>query len=259
MSDREHWQIYVVMHNPHSLSGIKKLFGKHVHCEVRKGTHEQAVAYCSKEKTRGKGPDDGPFTWGAHDEQGKRNDLKSAIELIKNSDKPMDELIEQHPEMFVKFQRGLSALIAHRTKPRTTKTEFYFYFGPPGAGKTYTAFNAHNIEDIYFKDSTIWWDGYTGQKIVIIDDYCPQHAMNINELLRLTDRYPHRVQFKGGSIPFTSERIYITSNWDFDVLFEGKQKDALRRRIDSEVFFPGGESAAPRPCGAQRSSPPSPK
>lgn len=31
-------------------------------------------------------------------------------------------------------------------------------------------------------------------------------------MLRLLDRYPFNVQFKGGSLPFTSKKIYITSN-----------------------------------------------
>ena len=55
-----------------------------------------------------------------------------------------------------------------------------------------------------------WWDGYTQPPCVIIDDYRPR-LCPFNELLRLLDRYPVRVEYKGGSIHFNSQTIILTT------------------------------------------------
>lgn len=60
------------------------------------------------------------------------------------------------------------------------------------------------------KDNTKWWDGYDKQEFVILDDFRGSQ-MQFNELLRLLDRYQHRVEFKGGSRQFDSPNIIITS------------------------------------------------
>jgi RNA helicase len=83
--------------------------------------------------------------------------------------------------------------------------------------------------DAYYKmDSNHWWDGYEGEDDVIIDDFradlCPFH-----ELLRLFDRYPHRVQFKGGSREFNSKRIFVTCNkhpWEIYTK-DGREREDL--------------------------------
>ena len=50
------------------LSGVKELTGTAAHWEPRRGTHQQAAAYCSKEETR----IDGPWEVGTPPVQGKR-------------------------------------------------------------------------------------------------------------------------------------------------------------------------------------------
>lgn len=41
--------------------------------------------------------------------------------------------------------------------------------GKPGTGKTHFARN-HFGNDIFVKAQNKWWDGYKGQKIVVLDD-----------------------------------------------------------------------------------------
>jgi len=46
------------------------------------------------------------------------------------------------------------------------------YWGPPGCGKTRLAVSKLP-EDYYLKLPTNkWWDGYQGEKYVLIDDFC---------------------------------------------------------------------------------------
>jgi hypothetical protein len=58
--------------------------------------------------------------------------------------------------------------------------------------------------------STKWWDGYVGQPYVIIDDYRPD-LCTFSNLLQLFDRYPMRVEFKGGSCQFVAKYIFVTA------------------------------------------------
>lgn len=201
-----------------------------MHCEERKGSHEDAVKYCSKEETR----ISEPVIFGSHNEQGKRNDLNSVCTLIKEKG-GMSGLIEsmsENPTVFVKYSRGLIALANHFSEKRNHPTELYIYWGAPGTGKTRTAYEAHNNTEIYMKNDSIWWDGYTNQPIVIIDDYAPYHALRLNELLRLADRYPYQVQIKGGTIQFVAKRIYITTNFEPVVLFGLlNENNPMTRRI----------------------------
>jgi len=56
---------------------------------------------------------------------------------------------------------------------------------------------ASEFNDIYWKDDTKWWDGYDKHESIVIDDF---RASNIefNHLLKLLDRYPMRIETKGG-------------------------------------------------------------
>lgn len=71
---RLHGHIYIELSAPRTRNFLKDLFdNKTMHCEPRKGTQKQAIAYCTKEDTRA--PDCIPYEWGERKEQGHRSDL----------------------------------------------------------------------------------------------------------------------------------------------------------------------------------------
>lgn len=103
------------------------------------------------------------------------------------------------------------------------KPEVVWLYGPTGTGKT-------NMARKYFEylqrtgDSEItnyirtpgpikWWDGYEGDIYTVIDDFRRNQLRDVGGfayLLRLLDRYPVRVEIKGGSVPFVAHYIIIT-------------------------------------------------
>lgn len=82
-----------------------------------------------------------------------------------------------------------------------------------------------------------WWDGYTGQKVVLIDDLdsdCLGHYLKI-----WADRYKCSGECKGSTIPLAHQTLIVTSNYSIDALFKDQVLiDAITRRfklINSDV------------------------
>lgn len=113
------------------------------------------------------------------------------------------------------------------------------YVGPPGTGKTYRAINhveADQVGDVYVKSvgATGFWEGYTGQSRVVIDDMQgASQGWVMPSLLQILQSYQTIVEVKGSSQVLAATHITITSNskpWDW---FPGDaQYAALCRRID---------------------------
>lgn len=94
------------------------------------------------------------------------------------------------------------------------------------------------LGNCYFNFRTKWWCGYKNQENVIIDEF--RGVVDISHLLRWLDRYPVRVESKGGSRPLLCKTIWLTSNlapeaWypDLDV----ETRDALLRRLTNIIHF----------------------
>lgn len=204
---------------------------------IAKGTDVQNKTYCSKEQVL--------WEFGTPGKQGERTDLKELTERIANSSHPLrelDEITMDEPDMYHKYGRTLIRVadIAQRNTVRTKKTEGIWIYGPTGVGKSYQAYDQFNINthyDVKLKDKG-WWDGYRQQETVIIDEFRGQFPMW--ELLRLLDDTPHSVPSRNKEpIPFTSERVYITSchrpEEVYKNLADGDSIEQLYRRC--KVFF----------------------
>lgn len=202
----------------------KKLEGRHI--EIMKGTAEQNNKYCKK---------DGNviIELGNIPEPGKRNDLDDIKDMIINK-KTEKEIFEKHPGSYIRYYKGIEKAAGLYDEKRNWEMDVRIYWGPPGAGKTRKVYGEFNMDDIYEKMTGKWWDGYQGQKVVLIDDFDPQNTYDIvfDIWLKLLDRYPYRIEYKGGSCQFRSKIIIITSNFDPKTWFSTREnRSALFRRI----------------------------
>lgn len=70
--------------------------------------------------------------------------------------------------------------------------------GASGCGKSSTARKLY--PDAYIKNCNKWFDGYSGEKSIIMDDVDDNHACLGHHLKIWTDHYGCRFEIKGGSV-----------------------------------------------------------
>jgi len=211
-------------------STIKRIIGESAHIEPSKGNDQQNKEYCSKE---------GDFwEFGVPSQQGSRTDLEGVVSTIRDA-KRIRDVVDRHPTEFIKYSRGITQLFGYLSKRevREWKTETFVYVGEPGTGKSRTAAEITKTRgyQVYYKTRGDWWDNYTGQEAVIIDDF--YGWLKFDEVLRITDRYPLQVPIKGGFSEFLAKLVIFTSNkrcdeWWRKEWFGDTQRRALFRRLD---------------------------
>lgn len=236
---REHIQWAIYFKNPRAVSGVRKAMpGAHV--EIMRGTCEQSEAYCRK---------DGNFVeHGIMPTQGERKDLHEIADEIVGGC-TMSDIAVNYPGKFVQYHRGFSALRSRVMGRRKWKTEIIWLWGPTGTGKSKQA--SEMAPNAYWKmGGNKWWDGYDGEDDIIIDDYrCD--LCTFSYLLRLFDRYPLRVESKGGSVEMLAKRIIVTAPYSPSEMWSGRtpeQLEQLLRRIE-HVHFVGHENGTEVPPG----------
>ena len=84
-SGTPHFQGYIQMNKPVRFTHFHPMLER-AHFEVSKGTPEQATAYCTKEDTRL----EGPWVFGEIQGQGKRNDIISLRNAIRDGKRGRD-------------------------------------------------------------------------------------------------------------------------------------------------------------------------
>lgn len=211
---RDHLQCYVELKQPARVRGVQRLLEvPTAHCEARQGTRDQARDYCRKPETRVAGP----WEFGEWARQpGKRNDLDALWSALEANASNVE--LWQTPETrgpMLRYHRAVDRYRFDTAPRRSEPPRVVVLWGPPGTGKTR---RVHDLagDDLFMVDvprdrsAAPWFDGYAGQRSVLMDDFKGEYA--INYFKRLTDRYPMKVQVKGGYTHWTPTTIYITSN-----------------------------------------------
>lgn len=165
-------------------------------------------------------------------------------------EKPLEKLVEDGDVSILAIKQlkiARQILQDERTQQTYQEKRVRWFFGPTGTGKTRTAWEEAKAEygdDIWCSSSDdAWFDGYEGQKAVILDDVRAD-TWKFSKMLRLTDRYPLRVAIKGGFVKWVPESIWITApveprelykNYSTGMPFDGIEQ--LERRVTEQREF----------------------
>lgn len=232
-----HWQVFGYSKKKISLRFLQVMFGFNgFHAEP--SFSQAAEDYVWKEDTRIEGTQ---FEFGKYPSGGN---LTTNWDLIRSAAQAGNLESEDIPaSVFVHAYSSLRRIATDYMVPTAQERTTTVVWGKTGLGKSRYAWSQAGWE-AYPKDpNSKFWCGYRGQPNVVIDEF--RGGININHLLRWTDRYPVIVEIKGSAKVFTSTQIWITSNLhpkDWYPELDSDTYDALMRRFttiihaDSYVF-----------------------
>lgn len=234
-----HLQGTVVLKSIMAMSQVKGLIGARAHLEI---THHifESIEYCKKDRTRDPlFPD--VFEAGVPpvDQRAKgemeKNRWRVALTAVREGrwDDVDPQIQVQHfgnlQKIESRFQMGVKL-------ENTFKKNLWFH-GPTGSGKSRAARELY--PEAYIKNTNKWWDGYRGQKTVIIEELQPGNATT--ELVGLMkiwlDHYPFNGEVKNSSMMLRPEVIIITSNYRVEEIFlRSQDSEPIHRRVDEWEF-----------------------
>lgn len=234
---RPHLQGYIHWENKRSIGKFSTDFGN---CRVAKpdGTARQNREYCLKIRSKDKKPNEKFEEYGTMPTQGHRTDWEKAVNDIRNGES-IEDVITAQPQL-LPCQRALREFKSMMLKPNHRSINVVVLWGKGGTGKTRWAFD--NYPDLYKKPTGDWWDGYSGQKTILLDDY--YGYIKYHDLLTVLDRYPLNLPYKGGFIWAQYDTVIITSNKHPADWYQKLWGWPLRRRLDKiiEVSVIDGET-----------------
>lgn len=147
----------------------------------------------------------------------------------------MADVLDQHPGAFVRYHKGFQAVASLLGKRRSAETppEIKIYWGDSGTGKTKKAVEENPGAYILTKpngNNTLWFDGYESHSTIIVDEFYGWIQFDL--LLRLLDRYPLKLQVKGGFVECCATKFIFTSNKSWKEWYPNVgDVSALERRI----------------------------
>lgn len=234
----DHLQGYIYFKQPKSLKQFKEIIADNIlscaHSEPSLASSILNKKYCTKEESRIAGP----WEFGEEPKQGKRQDLDDVKKVLDSGN--ILDVMENHFGTWCKYHKAFDKYKFMRDlkNKQTRDVKVYCYHGPPGTGKTRKAWDEN--DDIYplkIKKNQIWFDGYHGQKVLLIDEFCPKN-IKLEELLVLIDRYPQICEVKGGTIIPQWTKVIITSQTPPDEWYDTspEKEAALLRRFKKIVL-----------------------
>lgn len=229
---RLHWQGFVYFINRKRFNDCRNVLPAGTHIEPQRGTFREADEYCKKDgdfQVYGTAPAETGSAGG----QGKKRAYDVCVALSKSGD------FEQLPDWYVACHLKNAVFINsfYRTRdppkdlPPSTVSGIWIH-GPPGVGKSHLVRATYT--GIYLKMCNKWWDGYSGQRVVLLEDLDMAAGKWIGYFLKIWgDRYAFPCEYKGGSTVIRPDLFVITSNYSIRDIFgdDIMLQEAIKRRF----------------------------
>jgi len=223
-----HYQGYVYFSTVKSFLQVKEYLQR-AHIEKQKGPLSKAVDYCKKD---GDFKEFGERPYG-NDE--RKNQWKDVLQLARQGD--LQAIEDKYPMLFLRYHSKLSGLYRPERPLILDALENEWWVGPTGSGKSRSLWERY--PDHYQKSLNKWWDGYTNQETVAIEEWSPKNECTASFLKIWADRYPFSAEIKGGTLQkVRPRRIIVLSNYSIEACFEREEdRGPLFRRFKIVHFF----------------------
>jgi len=225
----QHLQMSATFTSPKTLSAIKKFFKtQRISVRQMRGTHQQASDYCRySDYPLNNVENNEVIEYGTLPHQGQRTDWVQVIDDLSGG-LPVRDVIRAQPHL-LPFIRSIQTYQNTLVQSYEREVKVHVLYGDAGTGKTRYCYNHDPL--LYSKPTGEWWNGYTGQTTLLLDDYYGYitHA----DLLHILDRYPRDYPIKGGFVGARWTTVFITSNKSPAEWYSkfNEMQSSLRRRI----------------------------
>lgn len=231
-----HLQGFLYMKRAVSLATIKRnISSQTIHLEIARGSFAENIAYCSKEGSfieKGKRPLD-PEEKGEMEKR-RWKDCRSAAQEGRWQD------IED--ELYVRYVKNLEWIHKKCLIQKdfdgsgNLKNRNLWLYGSTGTGKSYTAHRLAELmqAEIYLKMLNKWWDGYTCQKIVLIEEIDPETGKFLASLMKKwCDKWAFTAECKGSvAKQIRPEYVIVCSNYPPEEVFPNQMDwEPIKRRF----------------------------
>ncbi len=210
----DHLQGFIYFKNPIGRAGALKKMGINAHMEIMRGKISEAADYCMKADTQRE----------AYIEQGvrpmdngERSSLLEACDTART--RGIKRCAKEHPAAFVRYHAGLTkyANIEEEGRLPTERDVIVIWvWGQSGCGKSYYAEhydspeNTFAIGDADKLGNKLWFDGYDGQRTLVIEEFDGLAPYRV--FLRVLDRYRVNCEVKSGFVWGQWTTVIVTSN-----------------------------------------------
>lgn len=219
-TQRTHWQWMIVYPQRKRWSQVSQALSPD-HVEICREP-ARSRNYCMKQETRIPGTQ--PTEVGQWSPEGS-----TLLNSIR--EKSMRELVDQNPWK-IKQLKELKAFTIGR---RNYMTAGILLTGEAGKGKSKIANKIGEFlgeDDTYWTEPTLtWFDNYVGEPLMIVDE---MRGTKPEFALRLVDRYPLMLPYKGGFTNMAARMVIFTSNLTLEGMYQhldDATMAALKRRI----------------------------
>lgn len=203
-----HIQYFVQYKDKKRLGTLKKQCSKSNFTGIN--LNNGADNYCNKEDTRV----EGPWTFGIRPAKlNKTGDLaRRNKELIEMGAKRAIDEGHVKIEKLKSLMQSLDAytLLSPPIAAIEGPLQHEWHWGVSGSGKSHNTRTKY--PDAYLKGRNVWWDGYTNQETVIIEEMAPDKIC-ASHMKDWADKWSFIAQVKGSSVKIRPIRILVTSNY----------------------------------------------
>ena len=102
-----------------------------------------------------------------------------------------------------------------------------------------------------------WWDGYSNEDVVVLDDFDPNHGKYLGYYLKIwADHYVFNAEVKGGMLRIRPKVLIVTSQYRLEACFEEPETvSAISRRFQTKEIGSGVQGQSPLVAVATDMSP----
>lgn len=180
---------------------------------------------------------------GARPKKGARTDLKDVREIALEGG--MAEVVKTFNSQAIKVAYEYTK---YHGQKRNWEPELIWIHGPAGTCKSKYAKHLADQEPSAFyvscpttKGAKLWFDGYSGESCIVLDDFRPI-SMLMAAFLQMVNPLPHMLEIKGGFVNNIAHKWIVTTTKAPEMFYQGANPgephecvDQLMRRINEII------------------------